>query len=427
MAVATKKKKTVSRKIKSTSNEPNLSNGLELTGADFYRQKSHALDYYRLEGKSAQFKKWTIEYVESSDKWKDKKAVISKNKESEFNSTLGGLCRLINTGMPDLHPGVQKYIDDMAGLTGENKPSSEFIDKRLEELYTRGKVVVEEIKETEKEKEKRKAPVITIQQRIQMQANLACERIEDWLETWTEDPDTFKPKSFNFTKHFIDFKVSQAHARKIMEMYTPEMNDFEELVNPPTKSQLSKMTEIEKDWAEQLKEGYSHINKKQAKLYLEGLKTLVGACMLVIDTSKATRKPRKRSVSAEKIVQKLKFKINDDKFQLASITPTEIIGASELWVFNTKNRKIGRYLAKNPDPLGTRREGSGLSVKGTTIQGFNEETSVQKTLRKPEIQLEEFKKAGKIKLRKFLDEIKTTDTKLNGRINSDTIILKSVD
>jgi hypothetical protein len=59
------------------------------------------------------------------------------------------------------------------------------------------------------------------------------------------------------------------------------------------------------------------------------------------------------------------------------------------------------------------------------IIGFDEEKSTQKTLRKPEETLKEFKLAGKIKLRKFLEEIKTTETKLNGRINLDTIILRT--
>ena len=70
------------------------------------------------------------------------------------------------------------------------------------------------------------------------------------------------------------------------------------------------------------------------------------------------------------------------------------------------------------------RPGSGLSVKGTTIIGFDETQSVQKTLRKPADQLKEFKKAGKVALRKFLDDIATTDTKLNGRCNPETILVK---
>ena len=98
----------------------------------------------------------------------------------------------------------------------------------------------------------------------------------------------------------------------------------------------------------------------------------------------------------------------------------------ELWVFNVKTRKIGRYIAKNIDPLKAGREGSGLSVKGTTIINFNEELSIQKTLRKPEEKLEEFKQAGSRKVKTFLDEINAVDIKLNGRINLDTILLKVV-
>ena len=38
--------------------------------------------------------------------------------------------------------------------------------------------------------------------------------------------------------------------------------------------------------------------------------------------------------------------------------------------------------------------------------------------------LKEFKSAGKVALRKFLDDINATDTMMNGRINEDTVLLK---
>ena len=50
--------------------------------------------------------------------------------------------------------------------------------------------------------------------------------------------------------------------------------------------------------------------------------------------------------------------------------------------------------------------------------------SNQKTLRKPADTIKEFKKAGKVALRKFMEDIKTTEIKLNGRLNTDTLILK---
>ena len=59
-----------------------------------------------------------------------------------------------------------------------------------------------------------------------------------------------------------------------------------------------------------------------------------------------------------------------------------------------------------------------------TILFFNEKLSVQKTLRKPLEQLASFSKGNKVFVKKFIDSIKTTDTKLNGRINDQTILLK---
>ena len=98
------------------------------------------------------------------------------------------------------------------------------------------------------------------------------------------------------------------------------------------------------------------------------------------------------------------------------MNPADIIGANELWVYNIKTRKLGKYIADNiQGPLG---------VKGTSLVGFDEAKSVCKTLRKPADTLKDFAKSGKIQLRKFLDEIKATETKMNGRISADIVLLK---
>ena len=114
----------------------------------------------------------------------------------------------------------------------------------------------------------------------------------------------------------------------------------------------------------------------------------------------------------KELIGKIKYKLQDEKLKLVSIDPKDILGANELWIYNTKNRKIGKYFASNIDPKGMGRDGTGLSIKGTTITGFDEKLSIQKTLRKPEDSLKAFKSAGKVALRKFLDELTTTDTKL---------------
>jgi hypothetical protein len=137
---------------------------------------------------------------------------------------------------------------------------------------------------------------------------------------------------------------------------------------------------------------------------------------MLAQEAKVNRAPRaKKAVPAEKIVGKLKYMKTNEPLKLVSISPADILGAGELWIYNTKSRKLGRYVAA---------EFQTLSVKGTSITGFDEFKSIQKTLRKPEEKLKEFKAAGKVALRKFLDEINATDTKMNGRINEETILLK---
>ena len=130
-------------------------------------------------------------------------------------------------------------------------------------------------------------------------------------------------------------------------------------------------------------------------------------------TKKASvRKPPQK----DKLVAKLKYLKNDTTLKLVSVSPVDIIGAQVLWVYNVKTRKLGRYVAEEM--------GGALNVKGTTITGYNDIKSTQKTIRKPEVQLKEFMSASKVELRKFLENIKTTEVKLNGRINEDTILLK---
>jgi hypothetical protein len=152
--------------------------------------------------------------------------------------------------------------------------------------------------------------------------------------------------------------------------------------------------------------------KKITQFYSE----ILSACDMLMQEAKINRAPRKtKAKPVEKIVGKMKYLKQDDKLKLVSINPADIIGAKELWIFNIKTRKLGKYVASEFQELG---------VKGTSITGFNETASVQKTLRKPEEQLKEFKAAGKVALRKFLEDIKAVDIKLNGRINEDTILLK---
>jgi len=403
--------------------EPSWEGWEEWTGEQFHRAAQHARAWYYENYKPADLYLSVWKWMEQNDYTKEQLRQAKAAPSFELSITAGITAKLLMNGMPDYNEKQDKYWESLPGTMGNTAPATKFLKARIERAIQAGTSVVEEKKEVEKEKSNIYVP--TIQERIRDQARLQAEELEEWLDGFISDKKNFDPKGFDFKKHFQKTGVTQAHARKLKGFYENELDDFKELERFPTAGQLKKMDEHTQDQWAQLKEGYAHLKKADIKMFTTAIDELMIALDFVIDTAKATRAPRKaKPKSATKLVEKLKFLKVDEKFKLASVSPDQIIGASELWVFNVKTRKLGKYVAKNPDPTGMGRDGSGLQVKGTTILAYDEAQSIQKTLRKPADQLKEFKAAGKVKLRKFLEDIATTDTKLNGRCNPETILLK---
>lgn len=256
--------------------------------------------------------------------------------------------------------------------------------------------------------EKVSQPVIVEQQKPTIQDRLneiAKDHIGYFIDIEDEVLDYGKnldPKAFDYltTKN-----VSQVILNKIIEPFQQHYNEI---------------IEAKSGQCEQLKEAYKKFKAADYKRIETFYNKLFEGIKQYGDVKKATKKAKvKKPPAKEKLVSKLKYLKNDTVLKLVSINPVDIIGSKELWVYNTKNRKIGRYIADE-------HSGNALGIKGSIITGYNETTSVAKTLRKPDQQLKEFQNAGKIQLRKYLDSIKTTEVKLNGRINQETILLKII-
>lgn len=175
------------------------------------------------------------------------------------------------------------------------------------------------------------------------------------------------------------------------------------------------------DWLngdKELIEAYPR-KKTVMKRILKFYENLIADAEHHVEAKKAVRKTRaKKAPSVEKLVAKVQYKKEDPELKLVSANPTDIIGAKELWLYNTKYRKLIQVFAEDVDMGGV------FSIKGTTIQGVGK--SEMKTLRKPEEVLTGFSKYGKIKLRKLMSTIKSKGKPFTGRLNKDMIILKIV-
>jgi hypothetical protein len=276
--------------------------------------------------------------------------------------------------------------------------------RALQYLETATRDVVEKYTEYNEEADQPVAaenkPVVrqpTIQDRLNEKLSATIGELEGYFDDVVTNAGTvFKPYDF-----LVAQNVPQGQLGKIETAFVKTRAEIE--------SAQAKADE-------QLVEGYKHFKAADYKRIYAWLDELQKAVDQYRGVKKATKKARvKKSPSKEKLIAKLKYAKQDAVLKLVSINPVDIVGAKELWVYNSKTRKLGKYVAD---------EYKDLAVKGTTIVNFNEITSVSKTLRKPEQQLADFMKAGKIALRTFLKDIKATEARLNGRINADVVLLK---
>ena len=385
---ATKTKAQLTGTFNKVKNLPKWEGQETWTADQFSRYFTDAMSFYRLEFANKDLKPFALKWMKVNDYTDDKIDLAKKFKDYRFGGTLGAIATALISGMP----AVRQDFNN-------GKDTAKWLRNSIDQMLEIGK---NDISDNDETPETAVKIHVNIQERMQETAARIVEDIDVAIDSFVVNPESFDPKGFKILNMLKGKQAKAAHARIIKDFY---QRNYEEL------------TEAVSGRCEQLNEAYGHYNKRQLRKLFDFYQEILNSCEMIMQEAKVNKKPRvKKSISADKLVSKLKFCKTDDQYKLVSINPTEIAGCKELWVFNRKTRKIGKYVADDY------RE---LSVKGTSIQGYSETSSVQKTLRKPLEQLTEFKNAGKVQVRKFLDDIKATDIKLNGRINEDVILLKA--
>lgn len=367
--------------------------GCETWDADqFNKFFRNAMDYYRLECEFKTYKPVVVKWMEGQDYSKIDISAVKKVKDNRINTTMGAIAHCLLRGMPEQRADFNNGKDTAAWLRNE-----------IAGVIAAGKDDVDpELAAAEKAAEKATAYVPSIQERLRDAAAAMTVEIEDAIENFQKDAENFDPKAFKILNLLKGKGAKGAHARIIKGFYQSDLDELMELASG--------------QGCEQLREGYSHRSKKQIRALIAFYQEIAAACDMIGQEAKVNKKPRaKRPTDKSKVVAKLKYKKTDETLKLVSVNPQDIIGSKELWIYNTKSRKLGRYVAG---------EFSELGVKGASITGYDENKSFMKTLRKPEEKLKEFKSAGKVQLRKFLEDINATEARMNGRINEEIVLLK---
>jgi len=319
--------------------------------------------------------KYYIDYIKKNRN-KDLKT-FQKLTANDILTTYGWVARLIVRG-------ASVSEDHVIRLNGN-----------IDELVKR--ILKEEDVPPNFEKQK-KSNVVNIQEAIKIKAKEYIGELEGAVDDFI-----LEDKEFSLIN---DFKGKQIPAPYVAEVKIWAEKKLEEFQNVLEASDS------------QLVEGYSNFNKRKLKAMLKLFEQFVEDCDLYGQFKKANRRPRAiREKPPAQQIKNLKYKLKDDAYGFESEKPVDIIGAQQVWVFNTKNRKLAVYTSDST---------KGMTVKGSALQNWNPEKSSQKTLRNPKEQIEELMSSGKVKLRTFMDGIKAKQGDVNGRINIETVIIKIV-
>ena len=330
-----------------------------------------ALTWYTEHTTEKQRLKYALEYFAKLGK---KSEVFAINKATDYEIRIPAIIsRLIAREQPVSDDHKSKLLADVAILVAKYPNVKE-----------------------KKEVEVKPTNVISIQERMEEKAKTIAADIDGAIDDWT----LCKGKGFEFsTKNYLLSKeVAAPIAKRVGEFYVGLSAELHEAIGGE---------------CDQLNEGYSHYTKRELKKFAEFVDGIIADCQQMVQTAKATRAPRKRKATPpSKVVAKVKYMKEFAELKLKSIKPEDILTSSELWVYNTKYRKVQVYKAD----MGT------LGIKGTTVIGFSIKDSTSLTLRKPE----EFFKGlsmGKRALNGAIKSIKTKPAAPNGRINEECILL----
>jgi hypothetical protein len=276
--------------------------------------------------------------------------------------------------------------------------TTDFINDNVDDILRFGQInidnKVEEVEEDDKPAAKKKNPSELLKEKTLG----VMGEIEGFID---EHLDGTLDKKFSLYSYLKGIDAATQSARDIVKFYIELQSELTELIT---------------DKPDDLVEGYDHMTLSEQKKLLALVSGFVTDGEKYVLSKKATRKPRaKKATPATKQVEKVIYQKESAEYKITSTSPAYIVGATEVYLFNTKTRVIKYLVTNNND---------GFIVKGTSIKNYDEELSFKKKLRKPEETIDSINKVTKLRALKALKALKTADKPTDSRINADTVILK---
>lgn len=352
---------------------------VKLDSKDYKKRLNDILYYAQYEVTGDTLKKETLKWCEIN--LPNVVANIKQLSDYYFNA-IGKYCYVLNYGA-ELS---ESYITSL---------------KTQIELLNQTAVQQEESKEPEPEEEvkQEKPKRMSVKDRVQIQVLNVCGEIEGWIDECVTNPKDFSLDTVTPEKLFKTHEFKAAHYRIAEKIYRNDMKEIAAVIEGSDK---------------ELVEAYSYLGKRDLNKLLKIYQMVIDSCEKMKKAAAVRRPKSKKPLDIAKMTKNVKYLIKSDELNITSVQPVHIVGAQDMWTFNTKTRKLAHYVAL---------DSTGLSVKGTTIGNLSD-TSTEKTIRKPDEFLKTFMKVSKRSKPKSFSDIKSIETKLKGRLNEYTLILE---
>jgi hypothetical protein len=273
------------------------------------------------------------------------------------------------------------------------------IVNRFKGFIESGKAILKE-KAAEKKVEKNVVSLSPVQRLQNKISNTIMQDLLDLEDQWIEGEKTTIDVYLLFKKHGLAGSATMP-VRQVIEGW---LLDYEDAYHKR---------------CDQAVEGYSHLKRPELNRRIKACQDMLLDLDRIKSAAKATRKTRvKQPKAADKQIAKMKYKSEDANFKLVSINPVQMVSKIRLYTFNTKSRVLTEYITQSV---------GGFEISGSTIKNIDPVNSRQVKLRKPD----EFLPMVLSKTPKQIDaewkKLTTKSSTPNGRINTDTILLKALD
>lgn len=342
---------------------------------DTFLLRSYA--WYNAMSNLKQYKKWCLVWMKDNNY--DEEDIKKVNRVDYRSFLFGHNCRMLSNKVPLPESLIEKT------------------KTHVQEMITvgsRSKRVKTEV--TEK-------PKISVQDRMKEQVMEYSGDINIILDKTLDEILEKKKPQMDVVKWLKDNEVKSIQS---------------EMISLEFKSLVDELNMVYNKEDKQLMEGWGFLSRPQLKKYRDFVQNIVDTCKEYSTVLKKTRKPRKKKLRTKaSLVKNVKYMIQTEDGKVKSIDPKQIIGSTKVVTYNTKTDQFSIYEKT--------RMVDGLSVKGTTIVGVDNEKSVCKRVGKDKSIVKVASSNGIRAINNAYKNLKNKESVPSPRLNSNVVILQA--